>query len=470
MIIFFEILAAAALLAALVAFAPRKPKRPVGAVLLPYFASFFIYAVASLAATIRGAAEAGPFIEGYGLGLLVAVGASLIPAANATGQPGPTRTQCLSAFYWAGVAVGWLHWSHDSVPAATQLSLLVGCGITALVFDITDGSMASLATLVLAAMVSGDTLGQPVLKAFGTGFGSWAWQKALPIFIFAWVIDAGGKGWLKKAAPLFWVALLGCTGWLIADKRPELAEVVKLFPIACVAGLAVHWMMPADGETSTLRLALATVIWCSLATLAFGMMKSLGVALALAGATYTLLLLANPRALVSIAPLAILALYRVFRTVNADANQAIDIGQHYALIGFTIGIVAVTLPLEWLRTHPHAEGRRAMVGMVVWALISLAMPALVAMMLGERGLIGFLVGLGLSPLIVGWSGTRSLSVLSLSIGIGGLTIAVYGWLTGFLDLARDVKIRDFEYAAAAIIVVGIVLSLLAKPKPVEATS
>ncbi len=435
------------------------PKPRVATSIPAYGGAVFLYLVAALVAfKFRPGEEAISIAEGYGIGLIAAKVGSLLSI-----RAGSKLGSCVCALACGVMAGGAVHLLHSGKPMIVQLSLLAGCGVTALIVDLAEDSMASLVALAAAAVVCGDLLGLLSLNGNSPGYaGTMLALAGSGVGLVAVATNRYSGGWIKQAIPVGLVAILSCAGFLISKRWPDLHEAAVIFPVACAAGLAVHWMMPPDEDSNTLRLGIATIIWCSLATFGFGYLKSFGTALCLAGATCTLLILGNPRALSSLIPLAMLTLYRVFRTTYADNYQAVDIGQNYALIGFAVGAIAALLPVEWLRGHSDPAGRPALGGMVIWALYSMAIPALVLLLLGERGIIGFLLGLGLSPLVARWHGRASLGVISLSVGLGGVTILSYGWLSDFLDLGRDDKMRDFGYMAAALVVGGIALSLLSR--------
>lgn len=461
---FFPVLAAILAALALIVSAPK----PRAAASIPaYGAGLLLFIVASAVSfKFRVGAEAMAVTEGYGLGLLGAFAGSALSM-----RAGSKVGACVAALACGLMAASAVHLLHSSKPVLVQLSLLVGCGLTALILDLAEGSFASLASLAAAAVVCADMLGLVSIKVNPPGYaGTLMGIAAAGVGLIAIATERYGNGWVKKAVPVLLVALFASAGLLISKRWPDLHQAALVFPVACVAAIAVHWMMPPDEESNTLRLGLATIIWCALATFGFGYLKSFGAALCFTGACCSLLILGNLRALTSLVPLAMLTLYRVFRTSNTDTYQAIDIGQNYALIGFIVGAVAATLPVEWMRSLAKPEGRRAIAGMAVWGLYGMAIPALVLLLLSQRGTIGFLVGLGLAPLLAGWKGKGSLSIISISVGLGGLTVLSYGWLTDFVDLGRDDKMRDFGYMAAALIVGGIVLAWLGKSKSAEAAN
>ncbi len=461
---FFPLLA---VVLAVFAFVISGPKERRPSTVSLQVSAFAVYVIAALVTfEQRPIGESMAIIEGYGLGLFGAMAASLYSTRAAT-----LVGSMVSAFAFGVAAAGSVHLLRSGHAEMAQLGALVGCGLTAVILDIQEDSLASVAALAVAATVSPDLLGLLATKSHAPGYaGTMIGLAAAALGLAAVAVDRFGKVGTKSLIPLVLVALLSAMGWFLARQWPDLHEAVKLMPIAGAAGIAVHWMMPANGESSNLRLGLAIIIWCSLATFAFGVLKSFGVALALAGASFTLLILANPRALASLASLMVLTLYRVFRSEHPDTYQAIDLGQHYALVGLILGAMAATLPLEWLRNHPERAGRKASLGMVIWALYLLGAPAIVGVMLSERGMIGFLVGLGMAPLIAGWQDRRSLGVLSLSAGLGGLTLLVFSWLSDFLDVARDEKVRFFGYSVVGIVIGGIVLSMLGAIKAQEAVS
>ena len=226
------------------------------------------------------------------------------------------------------------------------------------------------------------------------------------------------------------------------------------------AALTIHWLLPDDETPEPLRLSLSAVISIGLGTIVFGLARGFGISLALVTAVGYLISLGNHRAILSLGPLAGLVLYRLFRQFHPEASRALDIGQHYAMIGFSLGALIPLIPSDWLEMRGKLPLARLRTAEVVWALMLSLLPPVLALMLGAKGIVGFITGLGFCTLLSGLRPTISLAILPIATGVGGLTLLSYGWLGELMDTARDDKLRWFIGCTAAVFVLASILFTL----------
>lgn len=341
--------------------------------------------------------------------------------------------------------------AHAAVPKA-ELALMVGAGLGALAL----GGEAAIATALAATLcAAADNLGGyrldlPAAGLLGSEFG------------LAVLVGTILAGWIpsKQSAlkPLGGALLAVVAGFFLSQKLKfhGLAEVIAL---GAGAGLVLHWLLP-DEEGEPGRYGLAVVIGIGVATLAFGLARGTGMACALIAAALVLLGVGNRRAVLTLGPLVGLVMYRVLREAGTGATRALDIGQHYALLGIALGAVLPLLPTDWLRR----DGAKAPVGSFLWGLIVLTVPPLVILMLGMKGAVGFVAGLGFTGLCQALRNRTDLLPLALATGMGGASVIGLGWLSEADQLTRDEKVRVFMYAGAGLAVVAIVLTLLTRPR------
>jgi hypothetical protein len=91
-------------------------------------------------------------------------------------------------------------------------------------------------------------------------------------------------------------------------------------------------------------------------------------------------------------------------------------------------------------------------------------------MLGEKGVTGFIIGLGVSAFLAGFRSERGLGVLATVGALGASIIVTYGHLGKLLDITRNEKVHYFGWSAATILVIGIVLWWLGQSKAQEQVS
>ena len=109
------------------------------------------------------------------------------------------------------------------------------------------------------------------------------------------------------------------------------------------------------------------------------------------------MVLGEKRGLITCGPLFGLVLYRLFREAHVDASRALDLGQHYALMGFAIGAVLPALPERWWATKPSNAILQG-VGGLLWTAVWAGAPFLAALLLGPKGVVGFVAGVGFCTL------------------------------------------------------------------------
>jgi hypothetical protein len=286
--------------------------------------------------------------------------------------------------------------------------------------------------------------------------GTWLAVGAVVAGILAGFLRAKSSGLaLICAFGLFAAAIYGvCTKLQV----PPISSVI-IIASAAIA-MIVAWLIPEAQESRSARLAIASVIWIAAATAVFGFEKGFGMALALLGAVAMLLLAGNRQALLSLAPLAALVFYRVFREAHPDTSHGFDISQHYAILGVLLGAILPIMAQEWLRLTGKRGGGAALVAGGLWVLLLAAAPVVVAIALSSKGIIGYLIGLGIAPVMEGARGERSALSLALSMGLGSMMALLYDWLTPHLDLARHEKLIALAWVGGAAVVAACVIAML----------
>lgn len=369
----------------------------------------------------------------------------------------------------AAAAAGFAQWVDPSYLSAVQLGLVAGMALGAWSSaGIKTFSLPLSTALFTATFVAGDFMGAKALSNEpGSHFGSMA-GLAVGIAGLVALLPARAEKRADGSLPFLpgWLAvvLLLAFGYVVGGRFLEGTTAWMIFDGAVIAAAILHWVIRPEGKDDTLSFLIATVIWIGIATLAFSYEKGFGMAIAMIGAAATFLLLGNSRALLSTGPLLGLVFYRVLREAFPETSRALDIGQHYAVIGLAFGLVLSLLPVDWVNRRSGTNAL-SITGRLVWAVIlALACPAL-AVVLGAKGMVGMVAGLGFAALVDGLRGGTGLITMVVGVALAAMTTLSYGWLTNLLDLTRESKQTAFFWIGGVGVVLAIVLSLFSKPEP-----
>lgn len=337
--------------------------------------------------------------------------------------------------------------------------------------------------LVMTALVAGAALGALAGRAAGSGRGGL--EFALAAFALGAACALGGiaegdanrgagvllglggllglaiAGSLLRGRPDRWAAALAIAialglAWLVGERVLFVGEVGLCATLGVATGIVVAWLIPEDRPTLPLAVVLAAVLWVGTATVAFGWARGYGVAVTVIGALVPLLALGARQAMVSVLPLVAILAYRLFREMAPEAARAIDIGQHYALLGVLLGIALPLLPLEWARSRREREGFRfgLSAGLAVVAMVVALAGALVV--LGSKGAVGLLLGAGVTGLVFGLRSERGLSGSALALASLAVVLVGHALLGDAPALSRDEKIRLLAPMAGALLVLLVV--------------
>jgi len=134
-------------------------------------------------------------------------------------------------------------------------------------------------------------------------------------------------------------------------------------------------------------------------------------------------------------------------------SEQFDVAQHYTMIGFLAGAVFPSLALEWWRQGSGASVNAPKTAGLLWVLVLAVAPMSLAVTLNDRGVIGYLMGLGMAPVLDAIRGEKSPQALSLSMGLAGAMTVGYGWIAPHLDLDRHGKIVWLAWIVIPLLVV-----------------
>lgn len=329
-------------------------------------------------------------------------------------------------------------------------------GIAALTFGYEFLTVATVVGLVLAGMQSSalvtpiGSLSTGELVCFGAG-------------VLAIIGQASAK--LHVPVALKNVALGVLTGASISvamlQARPG-TSLATCVAIATVGAVVISFL---SLENDSRLAVLAAVIAVAIGTVAFGLERTEG--MSFAALTMALILVAMDRAksLPVLGGLLGLTLYHVYRTAHPDRSEAFDIGQHYAVVGLMVGLIAPHLMQMVSETKPTS---RQVAGIAVGGLVVFLLPAASVIVLGLKGLTGLLLGFGLAAVFA--QTKNSLTTLALGIGAGAWIVVTLPWMEPLLDLSRDQKVQAFAGVGIVLTTLGAAMVWLLSEKAAEEVS
>jgi hypothetical protein len=330
--------------------------------------------------------------------------------------------------------------------------------------------MPTAVAMFSAVIISADYMGQKALAndtgaTTGTMFGL-AGAIAALIALVANRSEKKGAETLVSVPRFIAIAILLILGFVVGYRLVASQAAWMIFVGSVIAATVLHWTIRPDGKDDSLAFLVGSVIWIGIATLSFSYLQGYGMAIASAAAVLTLLILGNPRALLAAGPLVGLTFYRVLRESHLDAVRALDIGQHYAVIGVAFGVVVALLPSEWLERRT-TETTASLVGRCLWALTLGLIPVAMSVVLGAKGIVGFIAGLGFAGLVEGVRNRSGTIPIVMAGSLSALIVVAYGWLAKLLDLTRDEKQIAFFWIAGVATVLSLLIAISSRPDPQE---
>lgn len=399
-----------------------------------------------------------PTTYGFAAGVVLVLLASFLGGTK--GQPSNAMAAPVALGVF-GAAVWTL------VPLASrepyQLGAAAGAGLAAWLLSMgTSSSWASRAGFTLILAVSADILGTRGMGGNSDHAGSiLGLVAAIAVVISVGIPKRPENADKMRAVGVASAAILvALGGWLMGTRHLFLNDVWVLFAGSTAAALIVGWLVPDRVEKSSFGFILAVVVWLGLATLAFGLRKGFGMSICLLGGMAMLTAMGRTRALLTLGPLAMLVFYRVFRELHTDASRALDIGQHYALVGIVIGLALPILASEWSQSRRGNPKESA--AAFLWCPAFLAVPFVSGVVLAAKGYVGVLAGLGFGSVVDGLKGGIRLDTLALQSGLAMAMVAGYRWLGSKVDLAREEKVATLTWVVVGLGVLAIAIAFLSK--------
>lgn len=355
--------------------------------------------------------------------------------------------------------------------AQVCLSLTLGASLSSLGMAAAVGSRKGQVGFEFALALGGASL----LNALGAFNGEQkvlhSWHLAGSILVIGAALLAllvGGifrgmkmqKPWLE--ACLVAVLLAGATFFLGGNIFME-SQLLYLLLFGLGAALVVSWLLPENAQSGTFSFVLASAIWVSIATVSFGFLRGFGMGTVLLAAVIGFTLFGSRKGLVTLGPLFALTLYRLFREMFTDATQALDIGQHYAILGILIGMLLVLGPIEWARSRALRDALNTVsVALVEVAILLACITG--AILLGAKGSVGLGIGFGIGAVAAGLRNEKSPAVILQGLALSSVLILSFDPLSGLMDLDRDQKVRLLIELIGGVATLIIVARVLSAPK------
>lgn len=447
---YMPFVAAAALVAVMLLSDPAPPgpkeRPPIGSVLvLTAFAALTIGAAWKWQDDAQGALPAAMC---FGIGILAALFSDVVAAYRGS-------SLCSRAI---PLAVGAIAASAcDFYLPTGALALIFGAAAAAWLLRVNrtdENSSATVCTIALAAVVACNFMGAKGETGIAATGSVYAVLAILSVAVSSLFDRKATKASAVQVVVLgaLWVG----SSYLAAQNLfPGRGSVIPFIGGGAVA-LVVAWLVTDGG----IRVGLASLIWLVSATAAFSVDAGYGMALALLAGVTMLAALNSRLGLLALAPLAALTLYRVLRESVDLYGLSFDINQHYAMVGVLAGAILPLVCLEWLAaTHKRGAAMNFIAG-ALWIVVFAFVPPIAAILLGSKGIVGFVVGSGVAPVIAALRGDKGLESLSISVGVSALVVGSYTWLSPFMEITREEKLRALAYVGGALLVVSLVISAL----------
>lgn len=378
-----------------------------------------------------------PHLAGLGAGLIASALASLLSDQNVRG----------GALATAGALAAAFPALPDSTFGFTIFSAALGCALGAFARRMDGGdngerSAVALYTLAGGAMNLFAANSLPDSSIYGVGSLVLAWC-ALVVLVSK---QAKISSWLVTS---FAAAVLLIVGGVVASKY--FSEIAIMIP--AIAGSIAGVVVVGFAKEFPTRLAMmgTALVWLAVATFGFQQGRALGIGVALVcGLTIWAVAGTNRIPLIASLPAIGLLIFRLFRAIYPDVSVAIDLGQHYAIVGFVVGATLVLALTTWfdIRRTPLSEAL-FVAGMALSLLTA-------TILLGAKGAVGMLLGIFTSAT---FAMLELASAVTIVTGLVATLAIAYPLLSvTFTAPKEERQSKVIQFALAAIIVTG--LSLL----------
>lgn len=386
--------------------------------------------------------------------------------------------------------------------ASTSAALTAGCQLATRPSLIALGALPSVMA-VWAQTVDKDWLWIGAALTVVASLGFWSgWSKthrndlaALPVstastsllllFLKLQHVDTG----LEIVGALVLVATLGVALSALGENKLSWTPVGSGVLIAAASALAVHfgfhqtplaivvgtagvtalvigWLWGEADPTPTAG-ALAVLAWTGVTTVAFSQAQTPGLAAAALVGLGVSCATKRPGAIAAMAPLLALAAYRLLRNLAPDTLDAMDIGQHYVVVGLLVG-ASVTVALnEFVSGMAETGGWKPTVGFTAGWLAAGGLAAFASLFLGDKGTVGVVFGLALGGALSCLSGRGALPGAVFGAGLSWFTAAFAPVMADWVRLNKENKMGVLGVAVLVALVLVATAAALTRPTSEE---
>ncbi len=351
-----------------------------------------------------------------------------------------------------------MHFLPPKALAEGQFALMVGLAIGSIIL----GSRAGFSTAIIAtACAAADFLGaghKNVPASVDTG----------SILGIAALLGIIGVGLLPKkldAVRAIGIALVVAAAGFIISQRIVEPHLGTAIGIAAVAGLVVHFLVP-DDERDVMRIIIAGIIAMSVATIGYSLYKNAGVSAGLVTMLAVLFGCGNRTGVLATSMVFGLILMRLLQKADAGYAQSLDISQHFVLLGVFLGALIPLLPIDKIIPSDW----KGSLSSSLWVVLLIVACVFIEVMLGHRGINGFVAGLGIVGIVALLRQERSLMPMAIAPGLVGVSVFFLDQFDHWTDLGKDDKVKFFLIAGAVTIAIAGGIALLSRKTTKEVTA
>ena len=355
----------------------------------------------------------------------------------------------------AVVASTLLHFLPPNAIAEGQFALLTGLAIGVVTLT---GRISLTTAIVGTTLVAADFFGAghknvPASIDSGSLLGLSALLGMIAVKLLPAKVD-----WVR---PIGVAILIAAAGFVLA-KRIDAAPLANAVGLGAITALVLNWLAP-DDERDVLRLVIAGIIAVSMATVAYSFYRVAGVSAALVAMLTILFAAGNKTAVLTASTVFGIVLIRLLQKADSGYTTSLDIGQHFILLGVFLGVVVPLLPLDKAMPAKWKES----VNSSLWFLLLVSACVFVEVMLGHRGVTGFVAGLGISGIVSALRAEQSLVPIAIAPGLVGVHVFCLDRFENWTNFSRDEKVKFFIIAGVITIAMAGVIALLSRPAKKE---